>query len=224
MDFKRIIVAAIAMMAMGHVQAVLIEFGGTVTDIDDDNGLLVQTFGDQFAAAEDDLVTGLISLSGQISSDDTFFHGALYSIDPRAGQDSFNLTINQQDLVFVPSYILIGNDRPCHTGSTPCDTADYWIVGANLRGVLIQLVFIIRDGEWLDDEQFFMIDSYPSNYEEVFVRAYHSSVSTNPPILLTATVDSKFVSLPVPSTVALFGIGLVLFGLGLVSRKAKRAA
>ena len=73
MDFKRIIVAAIAMMAMGHVQAVLIEFGGTVTDIDDDNGLLVQTFGDQFAAAEDDLVTGLISLSGQINSDDTFF-------------------------------------------------------------------------------------------------------------------------------------------------------
>jgi hypothetical protein len=52
MDFKRIIVAAIAMMAMGHVQAVLIEFGGTVTDIDDSNGLLVQTFGDHFAAAD----------------------------------------------------------------------------------------------------------------------------------------------------------------------------
>jgi hypothetical protein len=219
MDFKRIIVAAIAMMAMGHVQAVLIEFGGTVTDIDDSNGLLVQTFGDHFAAADEDLVTGLVSLSGQIIFViPSYVNGALYYIDPRAGQDSFNLTINQQDLVFVPSYILIGNDRPCHTGSTPCDTADYWIVGANLRGVLIQLVFIIRDGEWLDDEQFFMIDSYPSNYEEVFVRAYHYSVPTNPPILLTATVDSKFVSLPVPSTVALFGIGLV--SLALTRRRA----
>lgn len=223
MDFKRIIVAAIAMMAMGHVQAVLIEFGGTVTDIDDNNGLLVQTFGDQFAAAEDDLVTGLISLSGQIIPFRlSHFHGTTYYIDPRA-ERSFNLTINQHNLVFKSQYILIGNDRPCHTGSTPCDTADYWIVGANLSGVLIQLVYIIRDGEWLDDEQFFMIDSYPSNYEEVFVRAYQDSFP-NPPILLTATVDSEFVSLPVPSTVALFGIGLVLFGLGLVSRKAKRAA
>ena len=208
MDFKRIIVAAIAMMAMGHVQAVLIEFGGTVTDIDNSNGLLVQTFGDHFAAAEDDLVTGLVSLSGQINYiNPSYVNGALYGFDRRAGQDSFNLTINQQDLVFEPSYIVIGNDRPCPI-SASCETVDYWTVGANLRGVLIGLTFFTRDGEWLDDEQFFMIDSYPSNYEEVIVRSYHYSVWTNPPILLTATVDSKFVSLPVPSTVALFGIGL----------------
>ena len=218
MYVKRIIVAAIAMMAMGHVQAVLIEFVGTVTDIDDTSALLVQTFGDDFDAADDDLVTGLISLSGQISSDDpSHFHGARYFIDPRAGQDSFNLTINQQDLVFEPSYILIGNDRPCHI-SDSCETADYWSVGANLRGVLIELTFLIRDGEWLDDEQFFMIDSYPSNYEEVIVRSYDYSVRTNPSILLSATVDSKFVSLPVPSTVALFGIGLV--SLALTRRRA----
>ena len=112
---------------------------------------------------------------------------------------------------------MIGNDRPCPISSS-CETVDYWTVGANLRGVLIELTFFTRDGEWLDDEQFFMIDSYPSNYEEVFVRAYHSSVPTNPPILLTATVDSKFVSLPVPSTVALFGIGLV--SLALTRRRA----
>ena len=102
---------------------------------------------------------------------------------------------------------MIGNDRPCPISSS-CETVDYWTVGANLRGVLIELTFFTRDGEWLDDEQFFMIDSYPSNYEEVIVRSYDYSVWTNPLILLTATVDSKFVSLPVPSTVALFGIGL----------------